>query len=210
MGYRYSENDELGGRDPYSASKAMAEIAIQSFRDSYFKNSTHYVSSVRAGNVIGGGDWAFDRIMTDFIISMHNNKPIEIRNPTAIRPWQYVLDVLNGYLTLGAKMEGVESFSHGSAWNFGPDEENEINVRSLAEKLKAAWGSGDIIERPDKSKHESHFLQLNSNKARTLLGWKPKFTLDQTIEKTVNWYKSYYEHKEDMAEYSLNLIKEYE
>jgi len=201
---RFKEHDKLGGYDPYSASKACAEIIVSSYRDSFFNNTGTLLSSVRAGNVIGGGDWSDDRIIPDIIRSITNKEKLEIRNPYAIRPWQHVLDCLYGYLLLNKMMLNGKEF-YASAWNFGPSEESEITVENVIKQVDTMWPveyfvkKSDIIETP--------VLKLNSEKAKTFLGWNPLFDIKKTINLTIDWYKSYYEHNiiltEDQIDYYM-------
>ena len=198
----YSETDRLGGDDPYSASKACAEFAINAYRKSYELN----VASCRAGNILGGGDWGENRLLPDCITKLSSGQKITIRNPSHLRPWQYVLDPLYGYLLLGSKL--LESKEYAQAWNFGPPEENYINVEELVQKTIKYWGSGEYEIVPNPEISESQFLRLNCEKSNNLLGWKPKYNIDKTLEKTISWYKNFYD-KKDMYEFSLNQIKEY-
>lgn len=192
----YTEDDAMGGYDPYSSSKGAAEIAISSWRRS-FMNPKYYathrksIASVRAGNVIGGGDWTKDRIIPDCIRSIEANIPIDIRNPKAIRPWQHVLEPLNGYLLLAQKMwENPVSFCEG--WNFGPSQNSIANVWEIASKIIDNYGAGKLnkINLNDKL-HEAQLLTLDIKKAQSRLGWNPRLTLDETVEFTVEWYKNY-------------------
>jgi len=207
--YAYRENDALGGHDPYSASKAMAELAIKSYNDSFFNidGSIHAVASARAGNIIGGGDWSQDRIVTDCIISLVNKKPIILRNPGAIRPWQFVLDALYGYLLLGSKLKTFPR-AYSGAWNFGPSPENNIPVHELAHRICKGWGSGKIFNSNDVTeKHEATYLKLDSTKSMTVLGWVPRYNVDQAIKNTTDWYKYYYnQDKKDMQQFTLDQI----
>ena len=198
----YVETDRLGGDDPYSASKACAELAIAAYRKSYSLN----VASTRAGNILGGGDWGENRLLPDCITKLSSGQKITIRNPSHLRPWQYVLDPLYGYLLLGSKL--LESKEYAQAWNFGPPEENYINVEELVQKTIKYWGSGEYEIVPNPEISESQFLRLNCEKSNNLLGWKPKYNIDKTLEKTISWYKNFYD-KKDMYEFSLNQIKEY-
>jgi CDP-glucose 4,6-dehydratase len=187
----YRENDELGGRDPYSASKACAEMAFAAYAASYFSQpGSAGIASTRAGNVIGGGDWSADRIVPDCIRSLGGNAPIILRSPDATRPWQHVLEPLSGYLMLGARLLEEPAVGGGS-WNFGPPAESNCTVESLAERMVAAWGSGSIrIERPADMPYESTLLFLNADKARLKLGWRPRWNVDRTVTEVVDWYKA--------------------
>ena len=189
----YRENDELGGHDPYSASKAAAEIVFSSYCDSFFSNNTNIgVASVRAGNVIGGGDWALDRIIPDCIRSIMNEKEIEIRNPFSTRPWQHVLEPLSGYLLLAKRLyENPAKFS--GSWNFGPSINSIKTVKELTEKSIEILGKGSIIVGlADKKKHEAGLLHLNCDKSNHELSWKSVWDFEQTIITTIEWYKNYF------------------
>ncbi|PIU61748.1 CDP-glucose 4,6-dehydratase [archaeon CG07_land_8_20_14_0_80_38_8] len=202
----YGESDELGGFDPYSASKACAEIVVSSCRDSFFRNSGVNVASVRAGNVIGGGDWAEDRIVPDCMRALLNNEEIIVRNPESVRPWQHVLEPLNGYLLLGMKLFSSADFA--GAWNFGPENDNIVTVKALVEKILEKWSSGSWKHSGNgKGVHEMNFLCLNSMKAVSKLGWKPVLTLDETVSMIVEWYKNF--RNEDIYELSLNQINNF-
>lgn len=192
----YREIDPLGGHDPYSSSKAAAEIAINSWRLS-FMNPNEYekhgksVASVRAGNVIGGGDWSTDRIIPDCIRALENNLPIEIRNPNAIRPWEHVLEAISGYLLLGEKMY-FEPIKYAEAWNFGPHLNSIVPVWDIAKKVIDHYGKGKLKDVSNKDTlYEAQLLTLDISKARFNLGWKPTLNIDETIEMTVEWYKNY-------------------
>lgn len=188
----YVEEDELGGHDPYSASKACAELVIKSYRDSFFSHDMKkLVASARAGNVLGGGDFAKDRLMTDCITALKDDKVIEIRNPSYVRPWQHVLEPLSGYLLLGQRLlEGKEIFA--SAWNFGPDNESVISVGEVADMIVERWGGGKWLspnEFADQKLHETKLLYLDNSKAKKLLEWFPSHDIAQTIKLTIDWYK---------------------
>ncbi|HCC08183.1 MAG TPA: CDP-glucose 4,6-dehydratase [Clostridiales bacterium] len=209
----YRENERLGGIDPYSCSKACAELIVDSYRNSFF-NVDRYnehgkvLTSVRAGNVIGGGDWAKDRIIPDTVNSLDNGREILVRNPNAIRPWQHVLDPLSGYLLLGAKLmeHGVE---YSGAWNFGPKSDNIVTVQEIVEKIIKYWGSGHITYPENVSKlHEAKLLNLDISKAKHVLGWMPKWSIDDAIEKTSEWYKNYKEY--DVYEMCVKQIMEHD
>ncbi|MCX6651405.1 MAG: CDP-glucose 4,6-dehydratase [Methanomassiliicoccales archaeon] len=192
--YGYKESDRLGGRDPYSASKGAAEFVISSYRHSFFKDGPK-VASVRAGNVIGGGDWAEKRIVPDIVGCLTRGEPLVLRNPDSVRPWQHVLDPLQGYLTLANRMlEGDDSTP--DAWNFGPDGDRMPTVRQVAEMMMAAWGKTVPIEVvPNENYHESKMLRLDCSKAKSSLGWHPRLGLDKAIGFTVDWYKAWSEGK---------------
>ena len=192
----YRENEPMGGYDPYSSSKGAAEIAIASWRRSFF-NPEYYdkhgksIASARAGNVIGGGDWALDRIIPDCIKALEAEKSINIRNPKAIRPWQHVLEPLSGYMLLAKKM-WEEPTKYCESWNFGPYTESIANVWDVANMVVNNYGNGKLqdISEPN-AFHEAKFLMLDISKAKFELNWEPRLTLDQTIKLTINWYLKY-------------------
>jgi CDP-glucose 4,6-dehydratase len=211
--YAYQENDPLGGYDPYSASKAAAELVISSYRKSFFgsiKEPRVSLSSVRAGNIIGGGDWAEDRIVPDCVRALVRGDPIEIRNPNAVRPWQYVLDPLFGYLWLALKMR-EEPDNYADAWNFGPDYSNTVDVQTLTEKILGEWGSGTwkIPSQNENAPHEAGYLKLDSTKSMVRLGWKPAYSIDEAVQKTVKWYREFYKGNNDMLKFSLRQVSTY-
>ena len=191
----YCESDPMGGHDPYSASKGAAEILISSYRRSFFNPaalSSHgvQVASARAGNVIGGGDWAKDRIVADMVRSLLAGRPVPVRNPRAVRPWQHVLEPLSGYLALAAAMLGSPSPAWCGGWNFGPSEGTEATVGELADTFIRAWGSGSCTDASDpRQPHEASLLRLNIDKAKTDLGWSPRWTLEETARRTALWYR---------------------
>ncbi|WP_121662037.1 CDP-glucose 4,6-dehydratase [Metabacillus litoralis] len=191
----YREIDPVGGYDPYSSSKACSELLVASYRNSYFneKNFSEHgkiISTVRAGNVIGGGDWAEDRIVPDSVRAIEKRKPISIRSPKSIRPWQHVLEPLSGYLLLTSQI-----LTHGpafsGAWNFGPGEEGNVSVENLVSLLVDIWGEGTWEINQQADVHEANLLSLDISKAKHQLNWLPKWNIHETIEKTVHWYKSY-------------------
>ena len=212
--YGYRENDPLGGYDPYSSSKACAELVVEAYRNSFF-NPKNYgkghqvaLATVRAGNVIGGGDWQVDRLIPDCVRALSKGKPIKIRNPNAIRPWQHVLEPLSGYLILAQKM-WEEPTKYCEAWNFGPYEKDIATVKEIVEKVINLWGKGKYEVESDTQFHEAGLLRLDISKAMIKLGWYPKWNLDIALEKTIKWYKMFYKGKEDMLRYSLQEIKSY-
>ena len=188
----YRENDPLGGQDPYSASKGAAELVFSAYARSYFSSRTNFgAASVRAGNVIGGGDWAADRIIPDCIRAIENNTPILLRNPKSTRPWQHVLEPINGYLLLGARLYSNPNHFEGS-WNFGPATSKTPTVEQVAKMLIKYIGKGAIkIEETFNKQHEANLLQLNCDKAEQLLGWCPKWDVEKTLARTAEWYKVY-------------------
>jgi CDP-glucose 4,6-dehydratase len=193
----YRENERLGGHDPYSSSKACAETVIAAYRDSYFPPDSHdrhrvALASTRAGNVIGGGDWAKDRLIPDIMKAIMQGQPVVIRSPKAIRPWQHVLEPLNGYICLAEQL-WVHGPKFAQAWNFGPSTEEARDVAWIVDYLTAAWGEGaswelDSAEHP----HEDTYLKLDCSKARTLLGWAPKLPLSTALDWIVEWFRGYH------------------
>ena len=211
--YAYHEHDPLGGHDPYSASKAAAELVIASYRKSYFSSGKYplvSLSSARAGNIIGGGDWAEDRIVPDCVRALVKEDPVKIRNPLAIRPWQFVLDPLFGYLWLALKMK-EEPEKYAEAWNFGPDSSKTTDVQTLTEKIIREWGCGTwkVLSQNENAPLEAGYLKLDSSKSMDRLGWKAAYAIDDAIQKTIGWYREYYTGNGDMYEFSLNQIKTY-
>lgn len=187
----YRENDELGGDDPYSASKACAELIFRSYLNSYLADrETLGVATTRAGNVIGGGDFAEDRIVPDCVRALEEGKPIELRAPQATRPWQHVLEPVGGYLHLGAKLLAHPKQFSGS-WNFGPAESQAKSVLDVAKSLVQHWGTGKILADQDgtTAAQESPLLQLNCDKARNELGWQALWNFDNTMQRTAQWYR---------------------
>ena len=209
----YRENEPMGGYDPYSSSKGAAEIAISSWRRSFFNpadyGKKHHVSiaSVRAGNVIGGGDWALDRIIPDCIKALEAGRDIDIRSPKAIRPWQHVLEPLSGYMLLAQKMWD-EPVKYCEGWNFGPLPESISKVWEVASKVVDNYGSGKLNDVSDPNAlHEAKLLMLDISKAKFLLGWEPRMNISQCVELTVDWYKRY--RSEDVYVLCLKQINKY-
>lgn len=197
----YCEDDPLGGYDPYSASKGCAEIVTSSYRRSFFpanqfgKKHNLLVASARAGNVIGGGDWSQGRLIPDVIKAAFKQKPAVIRNPGSTRPWQHVLESLTGYLILGQKLLAGD-VSCVAAWNFGPYKDGELSVEQMVQKMQKVWDRIDYRVSKSDEKHEMELLQLDSTKARKALGWRQVWNADETVEKTCQWYKNFYEKQE--------------
>lgn len=188
QGRAFCEKDPLGGRDPYSASKAAAEIVISSYRDSFFQNHPVRIASARSGNVIGGGDYAEDRIVPDAIRALRRGRPIPVRNPRSTRPWQHVLEPTSGYLALAARLARSQKIS--GAYNFGPAPRDERAVGELASEILKHWKGRWRHQREKHPPHEAARLQLNNSKARRLLGWKPRLGFARSIGLTVDWYRA--------------------
>ena len=197
----YREHEALGGEDPYSASKACAEILTASYRRSFFVGRMP-VASARGGNVVGGGDWGVDRLVPDLVSSFTAKKTAVIRNPHAIRPWQHVLDALSGYLCLAQRLAEPDGERYAQAWNFGPDRDSELPVEELARRLRDLWGENARYELATKAEgpHEATFLKLDSTKARTQLGWTPRWSLDEALDATVEWYRAHAARQDDLPE----------
>lgn len=193
-GQAYKEIDALGGYDPYSASKAAAEILINSYRQSFFSPSKYYqhqksIAVARAGNVIGGGDWAKDRIIPDIVRALQADEVISVRNPNAIRPWQHVLEPISGYLKLAQK-QSEDPIKYAQAYNFGPEPSDNLTVKELVNIAIDVWGNGEAnFATVNNGHHEAKLLQLNIDKAKTELNWNPKMEAQEAINLTLNWYK---------------------
>jgi CDP-glucose 4,6-dehydratase len=209
----YRENEAMGGYDPYSSSKGCAELVTSAYRNSYF-NPTNFtdhqvaLASVRAGNVIGGGDWAEDRLIPDIMRAIVKGEPVCIRSPHAIRPWQHVLEPLSGYLMLAKKLWEAGS-AYSEAWNFGPNDEDTKPVSWIVDRLTKAWGEGanwvlDGIDHP----HEEHYLKLDCSKAKTRLNWQPCWHLEETLNAIVDWHLAHQAGK-DIREVTLGQIATY-
>lgn len=206
----YREMDTLGGHDPYSSSKAAAEILINSYYKSYFSgpDSQVTIASARAGNVIGGGDWGEDRLIPDIMTSLLDGKQIVLRHKDAVRPWQHVLDPLGAYLKLAQRCCEEESTFSG-AWNFGPDVKNAKNVGWVTNKILELWGNDiEITSSETETYKETTYLKLDCTKAHDLLGWTPVWGVDRTLELIVNWHKAH-QKGEDMYEVSLSQIDDF-
>lgn len=211
----YREDDAMGGYDPYSNSKGCAELVAAAYRSSFF-NPEHYkehgvaIASARAGNVIGGGDWACDRLIPDFIRAIVSAETILIRSPDAIRPWQHVLEPLSGYLLLAEKLY-TQGNQFAEAWNFGPSESDAKSVRWVVDQLVIKWGDGAGFK-ADKALanlHEAHFLKLDCSKARMNLGWTPRWNAAEAIQRICKWHKAHLDGQ-DMKAYCLNEINQYQ
>lgn len=213
--YGYRETDTLGGVDPYSASKACCELVVSSYRRSFFDSddSSVALASARAGNVIGGGDWASDRIMPDCFRALSRGETVQVRNPHAVRPWQHVLEPLSGYLMLGSSLlspDVGERRVYCDSWNFGPRSGQASSVRAVVEATLEHWGSGNWKAEPAPNDgHESSLLLLSIDKALSRLGWSPRWDFAKTIEETARWYRGFYQ-SEDVRRLTEEQIEAYE
>jgi CDP-glucose 4,6-dehydratase len=205
----YREDEPLGGHDPYSASKACAEIVTSAYRRSFLASAGVNVATARAGNVIGGGDWAAERLIPDFLRAIDAGKDLTIRSPNATRPWQHVLEPLSGYLALARRLTEDEGAAVSEAWNFGPEEADaqtvEWIVRHLCERMPGASWRLDQGEQP----HEANVLRLDSSKAKKALGWRPRWRISEALEQTLAWHRAWRDGA-DMADVSLRQIELYE
>lgn len=192
----YRETDALGGHDPYSSSKACAELVALAYGQSFFPSSLYSqhrvaIATARAGNVIGGGDWSPERLVPDAMRAFLERRPLVLRHPDAIRPWQHVLEPLSGYLLLAERL-WKEGPTYGGAWNFGPPAHDAVSVSTLADELQRAWGANARWQHePGDGKHEARTLQLDASKAELQLGWRPRWNFTRAVEETVGWYRSY-------------------
>jgi CDP-glucose 4,6-dehydratase len=209
--WAYREEDRIGGADPYSASKGAAEVVFSAYARSFFSSMPSLgAASARAGNVVGGGDWAPFRIVPDCVRSLAAGVPVIVRNPRSVRPWQHVLEPLGGYLQLAARLhDDPENFA--GAWNFGPDDENAVGVGRLVDAVIAAWGSGAWRHHESQAApHEARALTLSCEKARRMLGWRPRWGFDETVRKTVEWYRAAGDDATANRDLALAQIVEYE
>ncbi len=206
----YKEDDPMGGYDPYSSSKGCAELITKSFRNSFFSSNTENnvaLASVRAGNVIGGGDWAQNRLIPDIIRSIKNKEMIKIRNPNSIRPWQHVLDPLHGYIKLAEKLWEDKTFSEG--WNFGPDKKEVKPVSWIIEKFNELWKDKIIWKIENGEFHEANNLILNCQKAKTKLQWNSKININTALKLTIEWYEKYFDN-ENMRKITEEQIEKFQ
>jgi len=209
----YRESDPLGGRDPYSASKAAAELIAASYRSSFFAGSEAHpahIATARAGNVIGGGDWAVDRLVPDCIRAFADNTPASLRYPDAVRPWQHVLEPLSGYLILAERLYRAANEQFSCAWNFGPDVSSEASALMVAQAVAGLWGDGAAVSKQEGRihPHEAALLGLDSSHARAALGWRPHWSLPQALQYTVEWYRQWIEGG-DLRDVTLRQIRSY-
>ncbi len=210
----YRETDPLGGSDPYSASKACTELVAQAYRRSYFSApGSARLASVRAGNVIGGGDWAPSRLIPDIVRAAAAGQAVEIRNPGSVRPWQHVLEPLAGYLTVAAALLGDNPEAVAGAWNFGPDIEATVPVGEICRIFSSAWGEGGpqlVYRQEPGAPHEAGLLRLDSTRARLHLGWQPRLSLADALRLTADWYRAQLGGRTDMHALTLSQISDYE
>jgi len=211
--YPYRETDRLGGRDPYSASKAAAELVVASYRASFFAGETGpavRIATARAGNVIGGGDWAADRLVPDCLKAFAEDRPVCLRNPGAVRPWQHVLEPLSGYLLLAERLLATDGASFAGAWNFGPDRGGDATVGAVAGDAARSWGAPARVDCPPDSRHphEAGLLRLDTTRSRVELGWQPFWSLSEAVHRTVSWQKAWLSGG-DMAALTRHQIAEY-
>ena len=203
----YKENDPMGGYDPYSSSKGCAELVASSYRRSFLQDQGIGIASVRAGNVIGGGDWADDRLIPDILRSFEKNKPVVIRNPKATRPWQHVLEPLSGYLILAQNLYKDQK-KYAEGWNFGPNEKDVQPVDWILDKMISKWPNSSWELDNNSNPHEAGFLKLDISKAKSKLGWSPVWELSQTLERIISWHQAWL-NKDDMQTVCLTEIEEY-
>lgn len=205
----FEESDPFGGFDPYSASKGCVEIMSSSYRRSFLDGDNGFaMATARAGNVIGGGDWALDRIVPDCVRSINNNIAIEIRNPAAVRPWQHVLEPLSGYMLLAERLY-TEGKAYAEGFNFGPDEKSVLTVSEVARKIIHYYGRGEVVIQKRDNLHEAELLMLSIKKAERILNWRPVLTVDEAIKNTVEWYRRFYDGGR-MTEFTVQQIKNYQ
>lgn len=212
--YPYRENDRLGGYDPYSASKACAELIIDSYRNSFFNLNIYEkhkkaIAVCRAGNVIGGGDWAKDRLIPDIVSALYNKEVIKIRNPNAVRPWQHVLEPLSGYLLLGTKLF-ENPIKYSQAFNFGPGLNDTLSVKRMVDIFISNWNSGSYeLDNQQTQLHEAGLLKLDISKAISELSWEPKMEAIAAVRKTTEWYKAFQGNKDCIDDFTTNQIFDY-
>lgn len=204
----FKETDRLGGKDPYSGSKACAEIIIKSYYESYFKTKKIGVASARAGNVIGGGDWSENRLLPDLVNNFIKNKITYIRNPNFNRPWQHVMEPLYGYLLLGMKLQ-LNPNKYSGAWNFGTEKNTVTSVKQIAEMALETWGKGKLNIKNTNKFYEQENLQLNILKSKKILKWRPKYSIKESVNLTVNWYKNVNENKNNVENETIKQINNY-
>jgi CDP-glucose 4,6-dehydratase len=210
----YRENEAMGGFDPYSSSKGCAELVTAAYRNSFFSAAQHEqhrvaLATARAGNVIGGGDWAEDRLIPDILRAIENGESVNIRNPHATRPWQHVLEPLCAYLTLAERLY-TDGPAFAEAWNFGPLDDDAKPVQWIVEHLVKHWGNGARWQLDDRANpHEANYLKLDISKAKSRLGWQPRWTLAKALEEITAWHQAYL-NSADMRAFTLQQIRDYQ
>ena len=207
--WAYREIDSMGGHDPYSSSKGCAELVTASYRKSFFEEKGIGLASVRAGNVIGGGDWATDRLIPDILRAFEKNEPVVVRNPNAIRPWQHVLEPLSGYIKL-AELLYINPDKYGEGWNFGPNELDARPVSWILDHMVDAWPdkASWVLDGQTNHPHEANYLKLDISKAKSQLGWQPIWSLDKSLKNIIDWHKDWL-NKKDMQALSLEQINQF-
>jgi len=204
----YRENESLGGFDPYSNSKSCSELLTSSYRNSFFSITNVGLATARAGNVIGGGDWARNRLIPDILRSFENNSQIEIRNPLSIRPWQHVLEPLSGYLILAEKLFN-DSILYSEGWNFGPNDEDAKSVEWIVNTMIRSWGASvNWTHTTEEYKHEANYLKLDISKANNRLDWHPRWALSTALDKIIEWQRAW-KNNENMSKFCLQQIEQY-
>jgi len=210
----YKEDEPMGGYDMYSSSKGCVELLSSSFRRSFLQDkNTMALATARAGNVIGGGDWALDRLIPDCVRSINKGIEIEIRNPIAVRPWQHVLEPLSGYLLLGQNLlencRGEHRDRYTDGFNFGPNEDSVLTVAEVSKMVCEFYGKGKVVVGEKSPLHEAGLLMLNIEKAEKVLGWTPTLSAKQAVQNTIDWYKHFYNKDSDMYKYTIDQIEKY-
>ena len=204
----YIETDRLGGYDPYSSSKACSELVSSSYRNSFLRNLDIHIATARGGNVIGGGDWAKDRLIPDFFKSLEMEQSFKIRSPDSVRPWQHVLEPIYGYLMLAEKLV-LKGDEYAEAWNFGPNENNMKTVSEIIDYLLKKTKKIDLIKESQPQIHETKMLKIDSSKAVLKLGWRQQWDIETALNKTIDWYKAW-QNKEDLIDITISQISDYE
>jgi CDP-glucose 4,6-dehydratase len=207
----YREIDRLGGHDPYSSSKAGAELVTAAYRSSFYATSSRplALAAARAGNVIGGGDWSRDRLVPDILAAITSGEPVRIRYPDSIRPWQHVIEPLSGYLALAERLSAPDGAAYAEAWNFGPADDDARPVRWIVEQMLERWGSGSWTVDAQPKPHEAGYLKLDWSKARTRLAWEPRWSLAEALSATVDWQRAYL-RGDDIRALTMAQIARYE